>query len=260
MTEATRPIAPSFTGAKVFAAGATLIALLGNLIPLAGVLFWGWDTFQLLMLYWTETVIVAFWTLMRIATLPARQLGTLTVNGVVRTATNLMMVGFFCLHAGMFIFVHLVFLLVLFSGAWFKKAHGVGGFFSELYLTNGVWVALLFMFVASWISFLLDRRSGQNADIESTTDRAQADAKKPEGDAVGRVVGTLYARIVIMQFAIIFGGWWAMSAGSLAPLLLVIGLKTLFDLAAGAVAMSFTSTSTSVVAGTRRMTVDTKSG
>jgi len=103
-------------------------------IPLAGVLYWGWDTFQLLMLYWTETVIVAFWTLMRIATLPARQLGTLTVNGVVRTATNLMMVGFFCLHAGMFIFVHLVFLLVLFSGDWFKKAHGVGGFFSELYL------------------------------------------------------------------------------------------------------------------------------
>jgi hypothetical protein len=27
-------------------------ALIGNVIPLYGVLWWQWDTFQLLMLYW----------------------------------------------------------------------------------------------------------------------------------------------------------------------------------------------------------------
>jgi hypothetical protein len=32
---------------------------------LHGVLYWQWDTFQLLMLYWMETVVLAFWTLMR---------------------------------------------------------------------------------------------------------------------------------------------------------------------------------------------------
>lgn len=47
-----------------------LIALIGNLIPLAGVWLWQWDPFQLLMLYWMETVIVAGWTLARIAALP----------------------------------------------------------------------------------------------------------------------------------------------------------------------------------------------
>ena len=40
-------------------------ALIGNLTPLYGVLYWQWDTFQLLMLYWMETVVLAFWTLMR---------------------------------------------------------------------------------------------------------------------------------------------------------------------------------------------------
>ena len=40
-------------------------ALIGNVTPLYGVLYWQWDTFQLLMLYWMETVVLAFWALMR---------------------------------------------------------------------------------------------------------------------------------------------------------------------------------------------------
>ncbi len=50
------------------------------------------------------------------------------------------------------------------------------------------------------------------------------------GDAVGAIVGTLYIRIFIMQAAIIFGAMFAQRRGSLAPLLIVIGLKTLYDL------------------------------
>ena len=40
-------------------------AFIGNVTPLYGVLYWQWDTFQLLMFCWMETVILAFWTLMR---------------------------------------------------------------------------------------------------------------------------------------------------------------------------------------------------
>ena len=36
-------------------------AFIGNVTPLYGVLCWQWDTFQLLMLYWMETIILAFW-------------------------------------------------------------------------------------------------------------------------------------------------------------------------------------------------------
>ena len=62
-------------------------SLIANLIPLYGVLYWQWDAFQLLMLYWTETVIIAFWTIVGIARLPVSQLGNITVNGRVRPAT-----------------------------------------------------------------------------------------------------------------------------------------------------------------------------
>ena len=46
---------------------ATALLLLANLYPLLGVMLWGWDAFLLLMLYWMETVIVAFWTVVRVA-------------------------------------------------------------------------------------------------------------------------------------------------------------------------------------------------
>jgi Family of unknown function (DUF6498) len=42
-----------------------IAAVMGNVIPLYGVLYWQWDTLQLPMLDWMETAILAFSTLMR---------------------------------------------------------------------------------------------------------------------------------------------------------------------------------------------------
>jgi hypothetical protein len=163
----------------------------------------------------------------------------------------MMLVGFFALHSGIFIFVHLVFLLALFSGDWFAKVHGPASFFSQLYLANGVWVALAFIFVANLVAFLLavrQRPSPQGLDPE---------AKK---SGIGPVIGTLYTRIVIMQIAILAGAVLAQSYGSLAPLLLVIGLKTLVDLAVGVFTVTLSSSRRPLVSFTQRKSIDTKSG
>lgn len=76
-----------------------MTSLIANLIPLYGVLHWQWDAFQLLMLYWTETVIIAFWTILGITRVPVSQLGTSTVNGRARPATHKSLCGFFTLVA-----------------------------------------------------------------------------------------------------------------------------------------------------------------
>ena len=212
-----------------------LVGLIANLIPLYGVLYWQWDTFQLLMLYWMETVIIAFWTIRRIARLPVRELGTITVNGRVQAATRTMLCGFFMLHAGAFISVHLLFLWILFSGEWLKKVHGFASFWHQLFIANGLWLALLFMFVSGWIaSYRISASQGYPRAIERGIYPRKTLAQAPDGggDTVGSIVGGLYVRIVIMQVAIIAGAALAQRYGSVAPLLIVIGLKTLADMAA----------------------------
>ncbi|MGE3147138.1 MAG: DUF6498-containing protein [Pseudorhodoplanes sp.] len=201
-----------------------LIALAGNLVPLGGVLYWGWDPFQLLMLYWMETVILAGWTMACIGVMPAAELGSMTVNGRERPASHRLLVGFFSLHAGMFIAVHFLFLWLLFSDRWTDRVRGPVSFVRELVLASGAWIPLAFALVAGLIAFLVERR------------RSLAFAVPQGGkaqDRVGSVVGALYMRIFAMQFAIIAGAWFAKEYGSTAPLLIVIVLKTLFDLRLG---------------------------
>jgi len=76
---------PGWTPALVFR---NLFAFAGNMFQVYGVLVWGWDMFQILMLYWMETGIIGFWALLRLAVLPQGMLGDMTLNGRVVTATN----------------------------------------------------------------------------------------------------------------------------------------------------------------------------
>ena len=211
---------------------ATLATLAVNLIPLYGVLWWGWDTFQLLMLYWIETVIIAFFTIRRLARLPEEQERRAREKS---NPADFALTGFFTLHAGIFIAVHFIFLWVFFSYAWFQKVHGVGSFFFELVVANGVWVALVLMLIVHWISFLTDPKPGFAERVERGVARRIVRAREREtGDRVTPIVAGLYIRIIVMQLAIIFGAWFSGFTGSLAPLVIVIVLKTLLDLGLGA--------------------------
>jgi hypothetical protein len=213
---------------------ASLIVFVANLLPLAGVWYWGWDAFQVLMLYWAETVIVAGWTLARIATMPAALLGKIEVNGKSRPGTNLSMTLFFAVHAGMFIIVHLVFLLALFSGDWAGRLAQPLSFLHALFISSGAWVPLALAFIAGFIGFvtanpqptvvtrLLHRIDAQPAFVAQGLD--------PKKDHIGPLVGALYARIIVMQFGIIFGAWFSQSYGNKAPLMIVIVLKSLIEL------------------------------
>ena len=86
----------------------TLLLIAANWIPIVGVLYWGWDVFVLLVLYWLETAIIGVWTIARIVLAPRGSIGPL--------AARLAMAAFFVVHSGMFMGVHMVFLWALFSG------------------------------------------------------------------------------------------------------------------------------------------------
>ena len=50
----------------------TWVLLVANLVPLAGVLFWGWDAFALLALFWMENVVVGVFSALRMLTIDPR--------------------------------------------------------------------------------------------------------------------------------------------------------------------------------------------
>jgi hypothetical protein len=213
----------------------TLVALPGNLVPLAGVLSWNWDPFQLLMLYWMETVIVAGFALARLGTVPMELLGTIKINGVTRPATHRNLIELFGLMAAAFICVHFLFLWLLFSGEWTKSVRGPISFVQEFVIHSGAWIPLLFALLAGAITFLTSPTPPQFArDLQARFLGTSVVEETPKLDeathGVGAAVGGMLGRIVVMQVAVIFGAMLAKKYGSMAPMLIVIGIKTLFDL------------------------------
>ena len=77
------------------------LVLATNLVPVWGVLFAGWDGGQILLLYWTESLILGLLTLPRL----------FAVAG--KLAMGVWASLFFCAHYGLFSLVHLAFLLKL---------------------------------------------------------------------------------------------------------------------------------------------------
>ncbi len=192
----------------------------------------GWNAFQLLLLYWAETALLFACTLADIACIPPARLGNMIVNGRTVPASRAMMVGFFALHGGMFIAIHLLFLCVLFSGDAFRQVDGVSGFLRTFFLISGAWAPLLLVGLAGAIDVLTG--TYHPAFVDAFARRLHVMLASPadtgKGDAVGSVVLGLYGRIFIMQFGIIFGAMVSARFGSLAPLVIVIVLKTMIDL------------------------------
>ena len=82
--------------------------MIANALPLGGVLFLDWEVFPLVLLFWMENVIVGFFSALKIAfAAPDDRHASLA---------KLVMVPFFCVHYGMFCFVHGIFLRSFASG------------------------------------------------------------------------------------------------------------------------------------------------
>jgi hypothetical protein len=97
------------------------IALLiaANLAPLVGVLWFGWDAGVVILVYWTENLVVGFYNILRMLTLKPEhtflQLG------------KLFSVPFFCVHFGGFCAIHgaILMALIMEENAWESPRPGM---------------------------------------------------------------------------------------------------------------------------------------
>ena len=167
---------------------ATLLA--ANLIPLFGVLFFKWDLAAVLLLYWAETAVIGFYNIFKI----------LRVGGL----GGIPVVLFFCFHFGMFMSVHLVFLMVYLGGIDSPlRAQGPSPWES---LTWGWALALLSLVVSHGVSYV----------------RNFLGKREWEGRTVQDQMGAPYGRVIVMHLAILFGGFFVMSMGQPVWLLVLL--------------------------------------
>ncbi|MFC2163756.1 DUF6498-containing protein [Acidobacteriota bacterium] len=115
--------------------------ILFNLVPLIGVLFFGWSLSAIMVLYWFENVIIGFYNVIKMIAAEGKTPITRLRSGnkPVTARQKPSLVIFFIVHFGMFTLGHGVFVLVLFG--------------KELENVWGLLPAALCLFVSHGISF-----------------------------------------------------------------------------------------------------------
>ncbi len=180
--------------------------LLANLIPIFGVIAFGWEVFPLMFLFWSENVVIGIFNALRLLT--ARS------PSAAHTAGRLFLVLFFTIHYGIFTLVHGMFVVTLFGGGLRNGFPGVSTISGVIKDHHLGW-AMLGLVVSHGISYFtnfIGKGEYKNADV-------------------GKLMAAPYGRIFVMHLAILGGGFlMALLRSPLVGLLLLIVLKTVLDL------------------------------
>lgn len=202
ITKAAQPqwTPPAEVGRRGLPVASVFALVVVNLIPLFMVLWADWTLEQVILLFWAESAVVAFYTLLKMA--------------VVARWWAIFPGMFFIGHFGGFMAIHFLFIYEFFL----RGAHGgiQPDAMSELLrVFMPVQIALLGLLLSHGISFVLNFMM----------------RKEHEGERVRNLMSAPYSRIVVMQLALIFGGWVVMLLHNPAPALaMLIVFKIIADL------------------------------
>lgn len=194
-----------------------------NLTPLVGVLFFGWDAGTMVVLYWSENLIVGFYSILRMA------LASVKPEKAAAHVWKLVLGPFFCFHFGGFCAIHGVFVLAFFypesltglddrgwPGPLFVLGMGVS-VASRLVrnLPPGAIWTLASLFVSHGVSFVENYLLG--GEYRTTN----------PGDQMSRP----YARVAIMHVTLLLGALPVLLLGTPAAMVAILVLiKLCLDL------------------------------
>jgi hypothetical protein len=193
--------------------GAVVALVVANLIPLIGVLFFGWSVWNILVIYWLENGIVGVINVLKMSVATGDEVTpgvTFMVNGRPATsATKVGLIPFFIVHYGIFWFVHGIFVLTL--PAFFSLMSDDG-----MTLDLGpVVFAALGLAISHGLSFWWNFLHG--GEYRRTTAAALMFAP--------------YKRLVALHITIIFGAFAVMFTGApAAAVAVLVAIKTAIDL------------------------------
>jgi hypothetical protein len=209
----TQPFWMSVTSSRL-ALAALVVA---NLLPLFGVLFWGWDLGLIMILYWLENGVIGLYTLAKLFT----HMPSGAESPALEHAGKLFLMPFFAFHYGMFWAVHGVFVLLFFGGgfgAGIPMPTAMPGYVLELAGRDGALMLGLLALVASHGVSFASNYLGRGEYRRGTL---QEKMMQP------------YGRVVALHLTLLLGGFASFMLGEpVGALLLLIALKIVLDVRA----------------------------
>lgn len=174
----------------------TAALIVGNMVPLAGVLFFDWTVFEVLLLFWAESLVIGAINVARIWTLYRKR----------NHALLLLFVPFFVVHYGIFSLGHLSFLVL-----FFRPEDAESWSLTALIVPLA---ALTLSHVYSYYAHFIGRQEYRHADPK-------------------QLMTQPYSRIVALHVAILAGGWLVLSMEEpLFALVVLVLIKIAFDVPA----------------------------
>ena len=139
--------APSVSALSSESAIALVIA---NFVPLVGVLFFGWDLGEIMVLYWVESGVIAFYTVLKIA--------------IVGKLAALVAAPFFVGHFGGFMTGHFLLIYALFlRGNSAGRMPGAAAELEAIFIP--IWTSIAALFISHGVSF--SRTSSASASTKA---------------------------------------------------------------------------------------------
>ena len=189
-----------------------LVLLLANLVPLAGVVFFGWSVFPVMLLFWLENVVVGIFNVLKLICVGGRG---------AQHVIKFFLVPFFCFHYGIFTLVHGVFVFALFGAGQFTSQNVFPDFqqLRDFVANQHLGWAVLALVVSHGFSFVWNFiLRGEYLATNVVVLMAQP-----------------YGRVVVLHVAIIGSGFLIIAMGApAAGLALLVALKIALDVLAHA--------------------------
>ena len=206
----------------------SLLLIAANLVPFFGVAFFEWDMLALLLLYWTESVIIGALNVLKIMTCqnddvtdgmvqplnqPVAEEGSQDLYRLSAHGLKFILVPFFIVHYGGFCFGHVSLVIAIFGNGSSLNPR-VAAALTDLW-QGPFWIAVAAIFGSHLFSFF----------------RNYIGSDEFKRVSLFSLMFQPYGRIVVMHVTILVGAGLAMAFGSPWPMLLIlIAGKILIDM------------------------------